>query len=516
MKDMKRLLKEYLREAIIWRQLEHPNILPCLGLYYLDDTHERICLVSPWMENGNLADFLQGRPSESVDHLQLMHDIANGLSYLHASKIVNILITSSQRACIADFGLSKVADSQIFRVTSTVQTGGTARWCAPELHSSEPASTKSDVYSCGCLFYEIITGLPPFHELKRDPAIVVAVLHGKRPSKPENNRFPDDWWSLVNSCWEADRDMRPTAEDILQRLSLARNVLPAEDWKNILFIELRRNVISRLPWVGQQHQEMLDMLTAAEITGEPRADHFVSADAAQQFMNVHQSYDDDCGSSVSNEDPRLRPLVHADNLLHYNYRPPLANVSLPDPSLLPSLWADLDSTQRVPISDPPYSPPVPQHEQPNSSITLNRLGAQRKPVPRLLMPWDGLPGLTPPSRVAEGCIRRVSGSNRPGRCRGSGEDKGDVDGSTSESVGARPYPLPNNRPGREGRPSRSQLPRLQPSLSTNHGSDETTDVYRYGVFYCPITTCWDRFPRSIDLENHLRLHELKNQRFRGS
>ncbi|KAK7037359.1 hypothetical protein VNI00_011109 [Paramarasmius palmivorus] len=89
MSDLKEKLKEYLREAIIWRQLKHPNLVPFLGLYYLDDTQQRMCLVSPWMENGNLVEFLRRQPPEAVDHIQLMYDITNGLSHLHASKIVH-------------------------------------------------------------------------------------------------------------------------------------------------------------------------------------------------------------------------------------------------------------------------------------------------------------------------------------------------------------------------------------------------------------------------------------------
>ncbi|KAK7036539.1 hypothetical protein VNI00_011472 [Paramarasmius palmivorus] len=51
--------QEYLREAIVWRQLRHSNVLPFLGLYYLDDSRKQLCLVSPWMEKGNLVQFLQ-------------------------------------------------------------------------------------------------------------------------------------------------------------------------------------------------------------------------------------------------------------------------------------------------------------------------------------------------------------------------------------------------------------------------------------------------------------------------
>ncbi|KAK7019397.1 hypothetical protein VNI00_018086 [Paramarasmius palmivorus] len=260
MSDMKRLLKEYLREAIIWRQLRHPNLLPCLGLYYLDDT-QRVCLVSPWMENGNLVDFLRNQPPEAVDRVQLMYDIASGLSYLHALKIVhgdlegvNVLITRSRRACIADFGLSRVADSQKFKVTSTaVHAVGTAKWSAPEIHAGDPSTTWSDIYSAGCLFYEIITGLVPFHDLSKEAAVLLAILQGKRPSRPLDGVVPDELWSLMNDCWNSDPTSRPTAEDILRRLPVTA---PAEVWDTELFTELRKSVENTM----SQHHEAMEFL----------------------------------------------------------------------------------------------------------------------------------------------------------------------------------------------------------------------------------------------------------------
>ncbi|KAJ6474936.1 hypothetical protein C8R45DRAFT_834665 [Mycena sanguinolenta] len=48
--------KKFSREASIWRQLSHPNMLPFFGLSYLNWT---LCLVSPWMENGNLSQYLE-------------------------------------------------------------------------------------------------------------------------------------------------------------------------------------------------------------------------------------------------------------------------------------------------------------------------------------------------------------------------------------------------------------------------------------------------------------------------
>ncbi|KAK7027431.1 hypothetical protein VNI00_015267 [Paramarasmius palmivorus] len=243
-------MKEYLREAIIWRQLRHPNVLPCLGLYYLDDTQQRICLVSPWMENGNLVEYIQSHPRESINHILLMHDITSGLSHLHALKIVhgdlkgfNVLITRSHRACLADFGLSHVSDSQVFKVTSTVaHSAGIARWSAPEIHTGASSSTQSDIYSIGCLYYEIITGLRPFYNLRNDAAVLLADLQGQRPEKPRNVDIDMQIWSLMNDCWETDPSWRPTSENLLQRLPVYGDVVPAEDWDNKLFNELQRNV----------------------------------------------------------------------------------------------------------------------------------------------------------------------------------------------------------------------------------------------------------------------------------
>lgn len=96
----------YGKEAILWGQLHHPNIVPFYGVYYLDDTSgRRICLVSPWMTNGNLVQYLQANPHVNrksfvsaisplyhdtlVISRAKIYDIACGLEYLHGERIVH-------------------------------------------------------------------------------------------------------------------------------------------------------------------------------------------------------------------------------------------------------------------------------------------------------------------------------------------------------------------------------------------------------------------------------------------
>ena len=60
----------FAKEAILWSRLSHPNLLPFYGIYYLEDNHGRVCLVSPWMNNGNIKDYLPENPR--VDRILLV------------------------------------------------------------------------------------------------------------------------------------------------------------------------------------------------------------------------------------------------------------------------------------------------------------------------------------------------------------------------------------------------------------------------------------------------------------
>ncbi|KAJ7883507.1 kinase-like domain-containing protein [Mycena olivaceomarginata] len=186
-------------------------------------------------------------------------DLAIGFLYLPEKKIVhgdlkglNILVTPSHRACIADFGLSAIAEAMTVQFTHTTVTarGGTARYQAPELFEVEnPARIHygSDVYAFSSVCYEILTGNVPFHELRNDMAVMTRVGQGYRPSRPElcSGTAIDGLWELMEQCWEQSPQMRPTAFEIVERLggpsTGAQTVSSTSDWSEEFTSKFRRS-----------------------------------------------------------------------------------------------------------------------------------------------------------------------------------------------------------------------------------------------------------------------------------
>ncbi|KAF7354991.1 Protein kinase domain-containing protein [Mycena sanguinolenta] len=269
--DVKASLKKLGREALIWRQLSHPNLLPFFGLYMLED---RLCLVSPWMENGDLRLFLSVAPPD-MDRVSLVFiliaDVARGVEYLHSEHIPNILVTPSGRACITDFGLSTIVDELSLKMTFSSRSGraGTVRYQAPELLKNESSNHYgSDVYAFACVSYEILTGKVPFFQLANEAAIIFKVVEGVRPSRLE--LISPELWLLLDDCWHQQTDKRPTTAAIAQRLSrrpIGKDMKPSSpDWDDAYSARFRRSVRewSLLPSVDEIERKILSKTTTPQ------------------------------------------------------------------------------------------------------------------------------------------------------------------------------------------------------------------------------------------------------------
>ncbi|KAL5102219.1 hypothetical protein RYX36_006546, partial [Vicia faba] len=170
--------REFLTEIQLLSRLHHRNLVSLVG--YCDEDGEQM-LVYEYMPNGTLRDHLAAyskEPLSFVMRLKIALGSAKGLVYLHTEadppifhrdvKASNILLDSKYIAKVADFGLSRLApvpdvEGNLPAHVSTV-VKGTPGYLDPEYFLTRKLTDKSDVYSLGVVFLEIVTGKPPiFH-----------------------------------------------------------------------------------------------------------------------------------------------------------------------------------------------------------------------------------------------------------------------------------------------------------------------------------------------------------------
>ncbi|KAG1739282.1 kinase-like domain-containing protein [Suillus lakei] len=223
--------KVFSNEAVVWYYVRHANCLPFYGVYVFDDAEKTWCLVSPWMTDGHVNHYLKSHPD--ADRYPLILDVARGLEYLHSMepavshgdlKGVNILITSSGRACIADFGIVTARDSHIQMTTTSSGVAGTLHFMAPELLEAHSAADlqkldrrRCDMYALACVCYEMYTGISPFQNV--DPKF--QVLMRQRPERPRGvHQVLDDFmWGLIEALWKHKPTERPTAAQVCKQIS---------------------------------------------------------------------------------------------------------------------------------------------------------------------------------------------------------------------------------------------------------------------------------------------------------
>ncbi|KAK7686491.1 hypothetical protein QCA50_010088 [Cerrena zonata] len=218
---------DFAREALLWRQMKHENVLEFHGIDMVQFP-SMPCMVLPWVEHGNIRHYMKNAPSECsvAQRNKWLSQTANGLTYLHEQNVVhgdvrgaNIMISLDKIAKLADFGLSVFAGERSRSFHS--QRGGVERWMAPELLDPDLPSSRptkmSDVYSFGVLCCEIYSASDPYWETDNDKHVGKMIVAGVRPTIPSNM---DNWFSaLATECWNAEINKRPTISDVAARLS---------------------------------------------------------------------------------------------------------------------------------------------------------------------------------------------------------------------------------------------------------------------------------------------------------
>ena len=212
---------DFVAEAEVMKQLDHPNLLKFYGICTLE---EPIFMITESMKYGVLLDYLRkgdGKSLKLPELIGMAAQVAGGMAYLEEHSYIhrdltarNILVGDDYLCKIANFRSAQVIKEDVYNPPKCIEFS--VKWTAPEAALYNKFSIKSDVWSFGVVIYELITGGAIPYPLMKNPQVLPAVEQGYRMPSPNN--CPDALYSIMLSCWKRDVDERPTFEFLKYQL----------------------------------------------------------------------------------------------------------------------------------------------------------------------------------------------------------------------------------------------------------------------------------------------------------
>ncbi|ESN90458.1 hypothetical protein HELRODRAFT_166124 [Helobdella robusta] len=217
LKEETMVLKDFLEEASVMKEMKHPNLVQLLGVCTLEPP---FFIITEFMSKGNLLEFLRNSNEDEVSSTVLFYmatQIASAMAYLEAKNFIhrdlaarNCLVGENHQVKVADFGLARLMKDD----TYTAHAGAKfpIKWTAPEGLAYNRFSTKSDVWAFGVLLWELATrGQSPYPGV--DLTDVYHLLeNGYRMEKPDE--CPSAVYRLMNKCWKWEPHDRPSFKQI--------------------------------------------------------------------------------------------------------------------------------------------------------------------------------------------------------------------------------------------------------------------------------------------------------------
>ena len=174
----------FLAESRLAASLEHPNVVP---IYGAGDQDGHLYIAMRYIEGRDLKQILRDGVLEPARAIAICRQVASALDAAHEQGLVhrdvkpsNILIDASDRAYLADFGLSRLS-SDPAKASEIAASLGTIDYVAPEQIRGDALDGRADVYSLGCVLYECLTGSAPFSN-RSDVALLYAHLEEEPPA----------------------------------------------------------------------------------------------------------------------------------------------------------------------------------------------------------------------------------------------------------------------------------------------------------------------------------------------
>jgi eukaryotic-like serine/threonine-protein kinase len=226
------------REAQNAAALNHPSIVAVYDTGEADTpTGPLPYIVMEYVDGVTLRDIVHNDgPLPARRAIEIIADACQALNFSHQNGIIhrdvkpaNIMISTTNAVKVMDFGIARAIADSGNSVTQTAAVIGTAQYLSPEQARGEPVDARSDVYSLGCVLYEILTGEPPF---TGDSPVAVAYQHVREdpvpPSKRHEGISPDLDAVVLKALAKNPENRYQTAAEMRADLVRVHNGEPPE------------------------------------------------------------------------------------------------------------------------------------------------------------------------------------------------------------------------------------------------------------------------------------------------
>ena len=244
-----KFVRRFQREALSASSLSHPNIV---AMYDVGEDNGLYYIVMEYVEGKTLKQLLKKRGSLTLSEaIDIMLQLTDGMAHAHDSYIVhrdlkpqNIMIQDDGQIKITDFGIAMALNST--QLTQTNSVMGSVHYLPPEQAAGKGTTIKSDIYSMGIIFYELLTGELPF---KGDSAVEIALKQMKEPLPDVhklNNDIPQSIENII---------LKSTAKNPKNRYDDAKSM------HNDLLTALNDDRINEEPYVYPYPENEVDETT---------------------------------------------------------------------------------------------------------------------------------------------------------------------------------------------------------------------------------------------------------------
>ncbi|MHC1783642.1 MAG: bifunctional serine/threonine-protein kinase/formylglycine-generating enzyme family protein [Anaerolineaceae bacterium] len=229
-------LERFREEARLAASVENPHIVT---IHECDEQDGRVFIAMRYLPGGSLKQRLEkDGPIRFLEALEIIKQVCGGLQAAHEQGLVhrdikpaNILFDKGGQAVVGDFGLARAVQLSSSSADSSKGGAGTPAYRAPELWRGDPpASPATDIYSLGCVLFEMLTGRVLFDGVTPDAVLTQHLIDGPRMPSSFSDKIPNGFHQVLKKALEKDLNKRyQTVRDFETALAgLLEKSIPTE------------------------------------------------------------------------------------------------------------------------------------------------------------------------------------------------------------------------------------------------------------------------------------------------